>query len=61
VRLEGFDKFKYPPHPGLELATFQFVVQFLNQLRYRVPLVIKFVLNFELGLKFETLQRRGVF
>jgi hypothetical protein len=37
VRLEGLDKVKYPPHPGLELAIFELVAQGLNQLRYRVP------------------------
>jgi hypothetical protein len=37
MRLEGLGKLKNPPHPGLKLATFQLVAQFLNQLRYRLP------------------------
>jgi len=39
VRLEGLSHWEIPVTPsGKEPATFQFLAQFLNQVRHRVPM-----------------------
>jgi hypothetical protein len=40
VRLEGLRKSKKSPSPGLAPATFRFVAQCLNQLRYHVRHIV---------------------
>jgi hypothetical protein len=41
VRLEGLGKLKKITSQEIELATFRFAIQCINQLRYRVPQYIK--------------------
>ena len=45
VRPEGLSQRKSQSPSGIELATFWVVAQCLNQLRYRVPRIIKFALR----------------